>query len=276
MVELINADRHVMGLPPVALDEGSATVAGQAHAEEMAAHAYLGHYGLDGSVPEQRLSEAGGEDMVLENASCFTDARSRSLDSDEHAARIDPREVEHTESMFFHEQPPNDGHRRNILKPWHTKVGIGVAQPRATPTELPVPCFAQEFEDDYGTYTPIPKRAHVGDHLRVEGTLDAPAKPAGVGVARVALPTRLDEADANSRRAYTVPQPYEMYWTPGFITKIPVVVKGQHFAIDVPLDDHGKPGMYEISVWAKLPNVPDYQIVSLRTLRVDPRTPQGE
>jgi len=76
--------------------------------------------------------------MVLENASCFTDAKHRPVDS---YARIDPDQIEHTESMFFNEVPPNDGHRKNILKPWHTKVGIGIAQPRSTPMEIPVPAF---------------------------------------------------------------------------------------------------------------------------------------
>src|SRR5579884_304796 len=158
MVELINRDRASEGLPPVVLDEGPATRAGQAHADDMASHGYLGHWGTDGSVPEQRFTEAGGADMVVENASCFTDERARPLDRD---ARIDPKEVERAEDMFFHERPPNDGHRKNILRPWHNRVGIGVAQPVATRTELPVPCFAQEFVDAYGTYAPVPRAMRV-------------------------------------------------------------------------------------------------------------------
>src|SRR2546421_282216 len=73
MLALTDADRRSMGLAPVMLDEGPAQLAAQQHAEEMAANGYLGHWGLDGSVPEQRMTRAGGEDLVLENASCFTD-----------------------------------------------------------------------------------------------------------------------------------------------------------------------------------------------------------
>jgi hypothetical protein len=153
MVELINRDRASMGLAPVTLDEGAATRAGQGHAEDMAENGYLGHWGLDGSVPEERYTAAGGADMVLENASCFTDEQHRMLDA---APAIDPAQIEHTESMFFHEVAPNDGHRKNILKAWHKKVGIGIAQPRATPTEIPVPCISQEFTDAYGTYHGLP------------------------------------------------------------------------------------------------------------------------
>ena len=159
MVELVNRDRASMGLSSVVLDEGAPTRAGQAHAEDMASHGYLGHWGTDGSVPEQRFTEAGGADMVLENASCFTDERERKL---ERAPRIEARNVEQAEDMFFHEEPPHDGHRRNILKPWHKRVGIGIAQPVPTPTEIPAPCFAQEFVDAYGAYAPVPRNVRVG------------------------------------------------------------------------------------------------------------------
>ena len=223
MVDLINRDRASMGLSPVQLDEGAAGRAAQAHAEDMATHGYLGHWGTDGSVPEQRYTEAGGTDMVLENASCFTDERGRTLDR---GALIDPTTVEQAEGMFFHEQPPNDGHRRNILKPWHARVGIGVAQPVATPTEIPVPCFSQEFVDSFGAYAPIPPAARVGDTLHVGGAISPPATFAGVGLARVEAPHPLSVADVNRRRSYPVPSPYEMVWPPGFQTPIPVQLNG--------------------------------------------------
>src|SRR5262249_38821876 len=141
------------------LDEGPPTIAGQAHAEDMARLGYLGHWGSDGSVPEQRHTEAGGADMVLENALCFTDEAKRTLDPN---PRIDPAQIEKAESQFFDETPPNDGHRKNILRPGHTKVGIGVAQPVATATEIPVPCFTHEFVDGYGSYAPLSKHAKTG------------------------------------------------------------------------------------------------------------------
>ena len=239
MVELINRDRASMGLAAVTLDDGPPTRAGQGHAEDMAANGYLGHWGLDGSVPEERFTAAGGTDMVLENVSCFVDERTRALDP---SPPIDPVQIERTEAMFFNEVPPNDGHRKNILKPWHKKVGIGIAQPRATPTEIPVPCVSQEFTDTYGNYSGTPKTAHLGDRLHVAGKVFAPAKPVGVGLARVDFPKAITAAAANTRRSYPIPRPYEMFWTKGFETAIPVVVKGEDFSIDVPLGDHRSPG----------------------------------
>jgi uncharacterized protein YkwD len=265
MVTLINLDRASMGLPPVELDEGPATRAGQSHADDMATRGFLGHWGTDGSVPEERMTRAGGDDMVLENASCFVDEKARVLDR---APLIDPKNVEKAEEMFFNEPPGHDGHRRNILKPWHRKVGIGISQPVPTATEIPVPCFAQEFVDDYGSYAQIPHALHIGDVLHVEGTVDEGAAVAGVGLARVDAPANISVAVANQRRSYPVPEPYQLYWPPGYRTPVPLDVKGQHFSIDVPVTDGGRPGMYELSVWAKLPGVKDFVMVGLRTIDV--------
>lgn len=265
MVKLINRDRASQGLAPVELDGGAPTRAGQAHADDMAAHGYLGHWGSDGSVPEQRFTEAGGADMVLENASCFTDERTRSLDP---SARVEPKNVELAEDMFFHEMPPNDGHRQNILKPWHRKVGIGVAQPVGTRTEIPVPCFAQEFVDSFGTYLPTPKEMRVGQTLSVAGKIAQPAALAGVGLARVDAPRPVAVGDLNRRRTYPVPVPYQMYWPPNYKTPIPVRVIDDHFSIELPVSDRGRPGLYELSVWATMPGSPEPVMVSLRTIRV--------
>lgn len=266
MLALINRDRHSMRLDPVELDEGPPTIAGQAHADDMAKNGYLGHWGTDGSVPEQRASEAGGVDMVLENALCFTDVAQRKLDP---KPLIEAAAVEKAESMFFNEVPPNDGHRKNILKPFHKRVGIGVAQPVSTATEIAVPCFTHEFTDPYGSYAPIPKQVRVGSTLHVEGTITAPATFAGVGLARIEAPRPLAPVELNTRRTYAVPQPYQMYWPPGFKTPIPVTVNGNQFAIDLPVGDRQKPGLYELSIWAKVASAPDLVIVSLRTLRVE-------
>jgi len=203
--------------------------------------------------------------MVLENASCFTDEAPRTIDP---APWIAAQQVITTESMFFNESPPNDGHRKNILKGFHKRVGIGVGQPLPRPNEIAVPCFSQEFIDPYGTYAPVPAALHVGQSLHVEGAITAPAVIAGVGLARVALPVPLTVSDVNRRRSYPVPQPYQMYWPPGFVTPIPLRVSGGGFAIDVPVSDRGQAGLYELSIWAKLPGEADFMIVGLRTIRV--------
>jgi len=265
MLVLINRDRASMGLAPVQIDEGAPTRAGLRHAQDMARLGYLGHYGSDGSVPEQRMTEAGGADMVLENASCYTDERARALDP---TPTIDPVHIERAEAMFFDEQPPHDGHRKNILGRWHTHVGIGVAQPLGKATEIPVPCIAQEFADAYGTYSPIAREAPVGSTLRVEGTLSAPARFAAVGFARAKVPGPLPVAEANRRRTYPVPTPSRVYWPTGTETAVAVRVAGTHFTIQVPVAESRQRGLYEVSVWAYLPGSEEAAMVSLRTVLV--------
>ena len=254
-----------MHLAPVTLEEGPGQAAGQAHAEDMAKNGYLGHWGTDGSVPEERLTRAGGADFDMENALCFTDEKQRTLDPKPTIAKS---EVEKAESMFFNEKPPNDGHRQNILKPFHKRVGIGVSQPKSTATEIAVPCFSQEFLDPYGSYQSIPKEMKVGATLHVAGEIQSPAKFAGVGLARIDAPKPISVAELNTRRSYPIPQPYQMYWPPGFKTPIPIKVTGNAFSIDVPVSDGGKPGLYEVSIWANVPGASDLVMVSLRTILV--------
>ena len=50
---------------------------------------------------------------------------------------------------------------------------------------------------------------------------------------------------------------------------MPVKIEGTKLAIDVPLSDKAQPGLYEISIWAKLPGADDHAMVGLRTILVD-------
>src|SRR5688572_4765869 len=59
MLTLINRDRKAHGLEPVEHDP-VASLAAQRHADDMAKHGFTANWGTDGSVPEQRYTEAGG------------------------------------------------------------------------------------------------------------------------------------------------------------------------------------------------------------------------
>ncbi len=60
-----------------------------------------------------------------------------------------------------------------------------------------------------------------------------------------------------------------MYFPPGFETPKPVTVQGSTFSIDVPLNDRGRAGRYEVSVWGKYPDSGEALVmVSLRTINV--------
>ena len=260
MLDLINRDREAEGLRPVELDE-VATSSAQRHAEDMAAHGFTAHWGSDGSVPEQRYTEAGGVHMVQENAACFFDGVPRTLDKQ---AKFDLAELEKLERAFMSEVAPNDGHKLNIIKPVHNRVGIGLAQP----LNVNQPCLAQEFVDHYGDYEALPKEASRGQRISIKGEVEEPVEFGGVGIARIEPAAPLTPQHLNSTSVYRIPEPAILYFPAGFKTPKPVKVDGRAFQIDVPLELQGKPGRYEVSIWGKYPGDDALVIVSLRTIRV--------
>lgn len=261
VLALVNHDRKAAGLSEVEWDE-TAAAAGRRHAEDMARHGYTAHWGTDGSVPEQRYTEAGGEHIVFENAACFFDGATRATDASPGFSAV---ELEKIETAFMAETPPNDGHRQNILKPRHTKFGVGLA----LPSGLVQPCMSQEFVDDYGTYDGLPRHGRVGQAVTVRGELKSPVKFGAVGVARIERAKPLTVDHLNSTYTYQMPAPFVLYSPPGFKTPKPVKVDGNRFSIDLPLSDHGQPGRYEVSVWGTFPGSPTLSMVSLRVVDVE-------
>ena len=198
-LDLVNHDRAEQGLAAVEWDETAARAA-QRHAEDMAAHGFTSHWGTDGSVPEQRYTDAGGTHMVQENSACFFDGVSRELDP---GPGYLAAELEKIESAFVTEVPPHDGHRQNILKPVHNRLGIGLARPKG----LDRPCMAQEFVDQYGEYDPLPAEARLGQPIRVSGEVASPVKFGGVGLARLAPSTPRDPKALNRTSTYRILRP---------------------------------------------------------------------
>lgn len=260
VLALVNRDRDQAGLPPVEWDP-DASRAAQVHADDMARNGFTGHWGSDGSVPEQRYTRAGGVHFSQENAACFFDAVARELDPHPVFERT---EFEKIESAFINEVPPNDGHRQNILTARHTHLGVGLAKP----VGIPQACMAQEFTDQYGTYAPLPATAKVGDSIRVEGEVHEPVEFGGVGLSRIEPQKPLAPASLSDRGTYQVPKPYALYFPKGFETPKPVAVDGNRFSIDLELNDAGRRGRYGVSVWGKYPGNDALVMVSLRMIDV--------
>jgi uncharacterized protein YkwD len=260
VLALVNHDRAAAGLPEVEWDAAAAK-AGQRHADDMVQHGYTAHWGTDGSVPEQRYTEAGGADLVHENVACFFDGQARELEPNPTFTAV---ELEQIETAFMAETPPNDGHKKNILKKWHTGLGVGLAIPKG----IRQPCMSQEFVDHYGEYAALPAKAHVGQVVTVSGEVSAPPVFGAVGVARIDAAHPLTAAHLNTTSLYAMPEPFVLYLPPGFVTPKPVTMKGNHFSIDVPLSDHGRSGRYSVSVWGKFPGDDAFTMVSLRVIDV--------
>jgi uncharacterized protein YkwD len=258
VLELINRARADNGLGELSWDPVAAR-AGQRHAADMASRGFTAHWGSDGSVPEQRYSEAGGRHLVRENAACFFDGQARELEAN---ARYASAELEKIHFAFLSEQPPEDGHRKNLLDPAQERVGIGLARPRG----LRQPCMAQELVSDFGEFAELPAEVPPHTGVRVAGEIREPTAFGGVGVKRLPSPEPLSPEQLNRTSNYPVPAPDLVYFAPGFKTPVPVTVEGRRFEIEVPL---GEPGLYQISVWGRFPDkAEELRMVSLRTLRV--------
>lgn len=119
VLKMINRDRLAHGLRPVELDPHASEL-GDRYCELQIRNKTTGHFTTDGIAPYMRYSFAGGSDGVSENAAAwsanYTFADSSILDMIRRSHR----------SMMI-EVAPNDGHRRTILDPDATHVGIGLA-----------------------------------------------------------------------------------------------------------------------------------------------------
>jgi uncharacterized protein YkwD len=259
VLALVNRDRKKAGLSPVELDE-PASKSGLRHVRDMVANGFTGHVGSDGSVPEQRYTEAGGSQFVQENAACLFDLRPRQVEEN---ARFDAEKLAALHEMFMAEVPPNDGHRRNILKPLHNRVGIAVAKPAG----VAQPCLTQEFVDQYGEYEPLPAKAKANTKLRVAGVIAKALRFGGVGVGRTP-PSKPTPRERLNGSLYRIPAPDTMYFPAGFKTPKPVNLEGQRFNIELELAKSGEPGTYSVSVWAKEPGSSQLFMISMRTISV--------
>jgi uncharacterized protein YkwD len=262
VLALVNRDRAEEGLDPVEYDQ-TAERAAQRHVEDMTRQGYTGHWATDGSVPEQRYTEAGGKHLVQENAACFSDATLRELDPSPTFLAADLEEIQ---GRFMDEVPPADGHRRNILKKWHTGLGVGLAQPRG----IRQPCLTHEFVDVYGQFETLPLTAKVGQVVRVAGELQDPVEFGAVGLAWTEAVSSIPVEELLQTSMYPMPDPFILYHGAGYKTPKPVQVDGKRFSIDIPLDHKKRPGRYSVSVWGHFPDAPASQLtmVSLRTILV--------
>lgn len=108
VLDMINARRSEHGLAPLVW-AGALAVAAQAHADDLANRNRGGHVGSDGAQLRERLRRAGYD------ASWASENWANS------------RGIEHAFSLWWNE-PPNGAHRRNILGPNYSEIGIGITR----------------------------------------------------------------------------------------------------------------------------------------------------
>ncbi len=252
-VQLINLDRLVNSVGPIAWDE-TAAVAARAHAAEMAQSGYFSHWGLDGQLPTFRYTQVGGSDHVAENLAKLWYEGTGAFPAPDFL-----RVVSHEDGLMN-----SPGHRANILDPYHTHVGVGLTAGGSGSTYLD-----QEFINRYGSYDSLPKQQSVGQPLHVAGTLNEGVQFYGISLGSV-TPQPMTVDQLNQTRSYSEPSPTVTFFPKGYVTPQPVQVTGQSFSLDIAGTQFQHPGTYYVYIWA----VPDKggkpALVSGRTVVVTP------
>ena len=160
MVAAVNEDRAHHGLPAVALDS-LATVVAQSHAEEMAAGGWLSHFNAAGLAPYERFAAAGGTGHVLENVFRSQERSRTPWPAEVLWDRFDIREAEGWLMS-------SDGHRKTILDPHHSRIGVGIALDARRGSVYVV----QEFVTAAATIEP-PGRVLPGQEAALSGRMRA-------------------------------------------------------------------------------------------------------
>lgn len=267
VIQQINADRAAHGLKPVE-PHPLAARAGDAHCREMLDNGYLSHWNLAGFKPYHRFSMIGGADYVSENASTLDCHPAGMWNADEKTVT---EAALNAHANMMAEKPPMDGHRKCILDPAHTHVGIGLAfNGRGLR-------MTQEFINQYVELTaPVARSAKPGDTLAVRGKTLAPGnKVSSISVFYEPLPKPMSVAEL--RKTYSCSLPDDRW------QEFPVLKEGWHYSdgstgtivlapngsFECPLRfKGGRPGLYTVCVWVEAGKDNSIPATSL-TIRVE-------
>jgi len=188
----INADRAAEGLRPVAWDERASRVADVFTAEQVR-EGTRGHFLTDGLPPYARMGLAGVFGLDAENSVAWSTTGSS---FEEPALRL---ALEGQASMLA-ERPPNDGHRRTILDPEATHVGVGWAQGGGQFR------MSEEFMTRRLAALTLERAAQDPPTILFRGRTVAGQRLDFVTLALEPPPRRLTKAQANARTRYTYPE----------------------------------------------------------------------
>ncbi|MGH9815582.1 MAG: CAP domain-containing protein [Candidatus Acidiferrales bacterium] len=243
LLEVINSDRRAAGAGPVQYSDVLAKAA-DAHCREMLAGDYASHWDRNGWKPYMRYSAAGIRDSTSENVHAMWTTHFREDKLWDYLLE--------GHRGFMAEQPPNDGHRRSVLEPRHTHVGVGVAYNGSGLRMVVV------FSGRYAQLDPLPLRAKLKDRLTVRGRLLRPSdRLLGISVFYEPLPKPMSRAELAVTFSYGLPSDERMERPrlgPGRRymdgTRGSVSIAGRQYEAPLSLWK-GKPGVYTVAVWVK-------------------------
>lgn len=276
LLRLVNRDRKQFGLAPVELDTFASDVADN-YCRQQIREKTSGHFGIDGLTPYMRYAFAGGNDSVSENAAAWSATFS-------FGARALYEMMHRSQDAMMNEVAPHDGHRRTILDPHATHVGIGLAWERG---EFRI---VQEFIRRYLTWShAMPRNAVVGEKVTCSARPVAGYKVEAITVHHEPFPQTLSAVLVNSIETYSLPdkrkeflprlkpaefrrtvngglEQYSERYSNGRQGDF-VVAKDGSFTFQVPFADG--PGVYTVVVWVRKQGDAESIPASNVSIRVD-------
>jgi len=275
MLRIINHDRAAHGLAPVDLDAEASNLA-DSYCRQQIRNGTTGHFTIDGESPYMRYSFAGGNDGISENAAAwsasytFTDRALYEM-------------IRRSQEAMMAEKPPHDGHRRTILDPYATHVGIGLAWEKGEFR------MTQEFVRRYLEWSrPLPRGAGLYEEITGIAKPRAGYEVEAISVHHEPIPRSLAPAVANLIDTYRLPDARREYlprlrsFTRRTGTGSIEVIREQYsdgrsgdftvnkdgsFRFAVPFADG--PGVYTVVVWVRKPGDKNPIAASNVSIRVD-------
>ncbi len=119
LLEQINNERKALGLSELKYDTRAARV-GDEFCADSARNFFIGHWDLEGRAPYLRWALGGGVDYHAQNFASQSKIPGPLTESVETLLLS-------AHARMMAEKPPDDGHRRTVLDPAWTHVGIGAA-----------------------------------------------------------------------------------------------------------------------------------------------------
>lgn len=244
VLRLINRDRALYNLPPVQLDE-HASALGDEYCRVQIRNRTTGHFTTDGIAPYARYSFAGGNDAVSENAAAW----SADYDFTDRALYEMARR---SQDAMMAETPPNDGHKRTMLDPNATHVGIGLAWQGGEFR------LVHEFIRRYVDWKrDVPRAVRVDQTVLLAGAPKPGVSIEGITVHHEPLPQPIAATTASAMSTYALPDKRREYAprvrTQGGLSLARrddfTLSSDGSFAFTVPFNDG--PGLYTIVVWVK-------------------------
>jgi uncharacterized protein YkwD len=195
--ERINRDRLLAGLLPVAWDEAASRVA-DAFCAQQVREATRGHFLMDGVPPYARTAIAGVFGAQAENSVSWVTTAGSFTEPSLRLALMGHQEM-------MDEKPPQDGHRRTILDPDATHVGVGYASANGRFQ------MSQEFLTRGLERLKLVGRESSRLAVRFEGKTLPNWRLEFVTIAREPAPTPLTQEEATGRTSYSYPRPTIAY-----------------------------------------------------------------